>query len=358
MKVCWLTTVAAPYTIRLFNEISKQVDLYVVLHDAKQEDRNSDWELIESDSFRLYFVDKNYKKTIKKLAKECDVLVDGIYLSIYGYIAVNEFRKQNKKIIMAADGGIARDRGILINGIMSYLMNRHDYFFSSSEITDKYYEFYKVDKNKLYHYRFTSLSNEEIKSNKALREKKDEFRKELDISDRFMLLSVGRPIKVKGFDILLKAYMESGLKDKMDLYIVGGKPQEEIQKIVDDNKLDNVHFVGVLSSEELNKYYAAADASIICSRGDVWGLVINEALSFGLPVISSDMCVAGVHFALYGNNPMICELEDIGQYCRCFNDLYNNKKIRKEMSVQAFKIIKDYSLENSAEDIIGILNLL
>ena len=358
MKVCWLTTVAAPYTIRLFNEIAKKVDLYVVLHDAKQDYRNSDWELIESDTFRLFYVDKNYNKTISKLAKECDILVDGIYLSYYGFKAVSEFGKNNKKIVMAADGGIARNRGFIIDGIMSYLMNRHDHFLSSSEITDRYYRYYKVPADKLYHYRFTSLSNDEIKQNKKLRKKKDDFKEELDIKDEFVLLSVGRPVKVKGFDILLNAYMNTQLCDKIGLYIVGGKAQDEIQKIVDDNGLRNVHFIDVLSSEELNKYYALADASIICSRGDVWGLVVNEALSFGLPVISSDMCVAGLHFAQLGNNPEICELEAIEQYSASIKSLFYDHEKREEMSKQAFEVIKGYTLENSAQDIIDILNLL
>lgn len=358
MKVCWLTAGAAPYTIKLFNEIAKQVELCVVLNDVKEENRNSDWNLIDSDSFELYVIDGNYNKKIQEYAKECDLLVDGNYLSYYGYYAVTQFKKRNKRTILTADGGIGRDRGFLINKTMSYLMNRHDYFLSSSTITDRYFKFYGVDLNKVFHYRFTSLSKEDIRTNKELRKNKQEYRNKLGMSDKFVLLSVGRPIKVKGFDILLNAYKESGLADKIDLYIVGGYPQENISKIVEDNHLNNVHFVGVISSRELNEYYAAADALIMCSRGDVWGLVINEALSFGLPVISSDMCMAALHFASDNENPIICSLNETSEYAKAMNKLYFDHEYKQQLESCAFKQIEGYSYENSADDIIKTLSLL
>lgn len=357
MKVCWLTTSPAPYTINLFNEIGKKIDLTVVMYDAVEKDRNSEWKIDESQYFKLYKIDSNYNKTIKDLAKTNDVLIDGFYLSRYGYKAVSEFETNNKKVVLAADGGVARNRGFIINGIMSYLMNRHDYFLSSSEITDRYFNYYKVDSKKIHHYKFTSLFDSDIENNKELTKLKDEIRKKLGFN-KFTLLSVGRPIKIKGFDIMLKAYIKSGLKDVMDLYIVGGKPQEDIQKIVDDNKLENVHFIDVMSSEKLREYYAAADASIICSRGDVWGLVINEAFSYGHPMISSNMTMAGLHFAQFGNNPIVCELNDIDAYAKAMNDLYKNEELRNSMTKQAFDVIKDYTIENSCADIINFLSLL
>ena len=358
MKVCWLTSVAAPYTIRLFELIAKNADLCVLMHDAKEEYRNDDWKLIGSESFKVYKVDKNYMSLIESLAEEYDIFVDGMYLSFYGYYGNRVFKKKGKVSVMTADGGVARNRGFLINGIMSFLMTRHEHFLSSSKITDRYYRYYKVDEKKIMYYRFTSLFEKDIIENRKLREKKDEIRRELGIDGRFILLSVGRPIRVKGFDILLNAYMKTGLTDKIDLYIIGGQPQDDIRKIVDDNHLDNVHFFDVMSSEKLKLYYASADASIICSRGDVWGLVVNEALSFGHPMISSDMCMAGVHFAQFGTNPIICELNAVDEYVESIQKLYSDSELREEMSRQAFSLIKGYTLENSAEDIIQALSLL
>lgn len=358
MKICWLTTVAAPYTIRLFELIAKKADLCVLMHDAQEEYRNDDWKLIGSENFKVYKVGKDYRSLVRCLADEYDIFVDGMYLSFYGYYGNKVFKQKGKISVMTADGGVARNRGFLINGIMSFLMTRHEFFLSSSKITDRYYKYYKVNEEKILYYRFTSLFEKDIIENKKLREKKEEIRESLGIKDRFILLSVGRPIRVKGFDILLNAYMKTDLTDKIDLYIIGGQPQDDIRKIVDDNGLKNVRFFDVMSSEKLRAYYAAADISIICSRGDVWGLVVNEAMSFGHPMISSDMCMAGLHFAQFGNNPIICRLNAVDEYAQSIRMLYSDKGLREKMAEQAFSVIEGYTLENSAEDIIQALSLL
>ncbi|MBR4609047.1 MAG: glycosyltransferase family 4 protein, partial [Erysipelotrichaceae bacterium] len=72
--------------------------------------------------------------------------------------------------------------------------------------------------------------------------------------------------------------------NKCKIYIIGGKPQEKIKKIVEKNEMDNVFFPGLLRSNELRKYYACADLFVLCTREDIWGLVIQEAMSYGLPV--------------------------------------------------------------------------
>lgn len=358
MKVCWLTYSPAPYTIRLFNEISKKVELFVVLFNEVEKNRNEEWKIKEDYNFNLYVVDKNYNKKIQDLSKECDVLIDGFYLSKYGYKAVTEFKKQNKKTLLIADGGIAKNRGFVINGIMNYMMNRHDYFLSSSIITDKYFKYYKVNESKIHHYKFTSLSKQELLNNKELAKKKNELRKELGIDDKFTLISVGRPIKSKGFDILLKSYIDSNLKDQISIYVIGGEPQEDIKNIVKKNNLNNVHFVGLLKTDELSKYYASADALILPTRTDTWGLVIPEAMSFGLPVITSDNCVAGLHFALLGNNPIICKLKNTDTFTKAIIEIYSNSNLRQSMSKCALEVVSEYAIEESCKDITNILSLL
>ncbi len=358
MKVCWLTTVAAPYTIRLFEEIGRKIDLCVVMEDRKEENRNDEWKIEGSSCFKMYVIDGEYHKKIKELAEEYDILVDGYYLSRYGYLAVSEFKKQGKKTVMAADGGIPKDRGLIINRIMSYLMKRHDHFLSSSEVTDRYFLYYGVKQEQIAHYRFTSLTEENIMNNSALSRERDELRKELGLDGSFVILSVGQPIDRKGFDILLHSYIESGLKDQCKIYIIGGKPQDKIAKIVSDYSMNNVVFPGLLRSDELRKYYACADLFVLCTREDIWGLVIQEAMSYGLPVISSDNCVAAEHFAKLDGSVVICRNEDERAYGEQIRKVFDDPEYRKDLSEKALAQVASYTIENSAKDIINDLSLL
>ncbi|MDY4641589.1 MAG: glycosyltransferase family 4 protein [Erysipelotrichaceae bacterium] len=356
MKVCSVSNYFSPYKIKLFHEIGKSVELTAVILPGDDGNRNSEWSLPENVSFKTYVIDKDYSKLIRKLAKENDVLIDSMYSTKYGMLAVSAFKKEGKKVLMDADGGIPRDRGFIVNKAMSFFMNRHDYMISTGYSTDLYYKYYDVPESKLRHYRFSSLSEADMRNHREMAQHKEEYRRELNIGDNFVVINVGRPIKVKGFNILLDAYMKTGMTDKIDLYIVGGEPQDDIKKIVDDNKLVNVHFIGLLSTEELNKYYAASDMMVFTSRGDVWGLVVNEAMSFGLPVVTSDKNGAGIHFNSIDESVIMCELEDREAYAKAIVRLYNDRNFYNLQSKKTIETIQGYTIENGARDIINILN--
>ncbi len=98
----------------------------------------------------------------------------------------------------------------------------------------------------------------------------------------------------KGLDILIKAM--GRLKDlnlHLDvagLYNRNSSYFRDIQKIINENQLaDHVSFHGCLSPNELSTLYKKADLFIFPSRHETFGMVLVEAISFGLPVIASDI---------------------------------------------------------------------
>ena len=72
------------------------------------------------------------------------------------------------------------------------------------------------------------------------------------------------------------------------LYIFGdGKERHKYEKIIAENELNNVHLQGFLPRNELLKVFSISDMFLFPSSEDIYGHVINEALSQGLPVISN-----------------------------------------------------------------------
>lgn len=61
-----------------------------------------------------------------------------------------------------------------------------------------------------------------------------------------------------------------------------------------ENNLTQIHFEGFKTKEELAMYFKAADIFVHPTREDIWGLVINESMAYGLPVITTNKCVAGM----------------------------------------------------------------
>ena len=355
-KVCFLTAIASKYKMELWGLISEEVDLTIVLKDVASTHRHESFYDYHAGSANIVYLKEDYKGVLEECAKTHDILVDSVYTTKEGRYAVGIFKKYHKKTVLIADGGLPIKRNFLMEKIISYFMNRHDYFFSSGSITDQYFTYYGVPQEKIYHYQQSSLKKSDMVHNKQLHEAKLELRKKYQIpEDEFIFLSIGRPVPRKGFDILVKAFHQSGCEDKSKLYIISESVEENVQALIDKYHIPNIKFISLLSDEELKEHYALADVFILPTRYDIWGLVINEAMSFGLPVITSDKCVAGMHFKALNDSVIVVENENVEAYAEAMKNLFENASLRKEKESLSFEIIQTNTVENGAKDLINHL---
>jgi len=106
------------------------------------------------------------------------------------------------------------------------------------------------------------------------------------------IVSIGRQIPKKNFLFLLNAYQSyiSNAVNPKELILVGdGTEHELLVDFVKENGLNTVRFLPFKSQDELKFLYQKADYFILPSRhGETWGLVVNEAMVSGLPVIVSN----------------------------------------------------------------------
>lgn len=348
-KVCWISNAPAPYKVAFMKELGKKVELYCLFETRKEADREKTWYDYNSQNFKaVYLEEKNQKEVIRKMAKECDVLIDSDYTKKICMYAVKEFHKNKKVIYMHADGGLVIPRNFLIEKAISFVMKRHDYFLSSGNETDKYYKYYGVDQDNIKHYRFACMDKEELNMNSNMIMNKERYRNECNYKEEIVLFSVGQQIPRKGYDILVKSMIH--ISRNIGLYIAGGEPEQNVQEIINKNHLENIHFVGFKSKEELAKYYAGADIFVLPTRYDIWGLVINEAMSFGLPIISTNKCVAALEFNNLYENMKIIDIEDSKSLTNVICELIGNKEERLLLGEKSLKGIQNYCFENMADD--------
>lgn len=103
------------------------------------------------------------------------------------------------------------------------------------------------------------------------------------------ILCVARFSEEKNLARLIKAFQKAKLSEDWFLKLVGGGPlKEELQKLVSEN--DRIILSEWLSYNELPDLYASASFFILPSLFEPWGLVVNEAMSAGLPVALSEQC--------------------------------------------------------------------
>jgi glycosyltransferase involved in cell wall biosynthesis len=137
------------------------------------------------------------------------------------------------------------------------------------------------------------------------------------------LVFVGQLINRKGVDLLMQAM--APLWDKfprVQLSVVGTGPEQAsiAAKAKHHNASDRVKFEGVLPSSQMQERLARACALILPSRWDGWGLVVNEALAAGIPVIVSDRCGAA-DLIVHGVNGYVFPSENVERLRACLCEL-------------------------------------
>jgi len=132
--------------------------------------------------------------------------------------------------------------------------------------------------------------------------------------------------------------------------IGGGEKEEEYRKKIEQYGIKNIHFEKFKKKEELIEYYKASDIFIFPTREDIWGLVINEAMATGLPVISTDNCVAAKELIQDSKNGRVIKTESIEELIDAIEEY--NKMSASELEKQgkiSIDVIKNNIIENIAE---------
>lgn len=120
-----------------------------------------------------------------------------------------------------------------------------------------------------------------------------------------VILSAGRLVPVKGFDLLIRAFkmlVDGGMGENLNLIIVGdGRERQRLQSLIAELQLEtHVRLAGVVPHADLNVWYNAADVFCLCSRREGWPNVILESIACGTPVVAT--AVGGIPEIIRSNS--------------------------------------------------------
>ena len=150
-----------------------------------------------------------------------------------------------------------------------------------------------------------------------------------------IVLSVGSLTHIKGFDMLLEAWVQvnRALPD-WRLVIVGeGEDRQKLTDfIAEHNLVDSVELVGRTS--DISPYYKDAEIFCLSSRFEGFGMVLIEALAFGLPIVSFD-CDTGPAEVLEGTGSILVPKNDIKKLSMSLIESMKDKQGRKLIESKA-----------------------
>lgn len=358
-KLLMLSNIPSPYMVDYLNELGKLCDVTAIFEKESSSIRDKSWKDYNFKNFKgIILKGINIKvsdddaaispSVISYLKKDTyDYIVVGNPCTPTGMIAIFYMKLKKIPYCIQSEGGFAKDgKGFKENLKKKIFKDAHMYL-STGDIGDDYFVKYGANKDRIFRFPFSSLYDKDILENIISEKDKVKFKEELNITYKKIVISVGNFIERKGFEGLIKSF--KGIDKQYGLYIIGGKPSEEYLNICKENNLDNVHFIDFVDRETIAKYYMASDVFALNTLYDTWGLVINEAMSYGLPVITTNECYAGLTLIKDNENGYIVKPNDIKELNNKIDLLLKNYDLRKSMGEKNLAIAKEYTLENMAK---------
>ncbi|MBS1875387.1 MAG: glycosyltransferase family 4 protein [Acidobacteria bacterium] len=276
-----------------------------------------------------------------------------------GFIAAHRY---GIPLLLRGETNVLSERGGLKGGARHFLLERlfghvsaflavggrnADFYAAYGTLSEKVFLApYAVD-NDFFFTRSGSLANDRI----SLREREG-------ISpDLPVILYCGKFSDVKRPLDLLEAFQYLGDDPMASLVFVGdGRLRGEMQRYVVEHGLRRVHFLGFRNQTELPACYALADVFVLPSGFEPWGLVVNEAMCFALPVIASDKVGAVPDLVHDGVNGFVFPAGNVELLTDCLRRVLLVEGIRRRMGTQSRAIIEHWGINETVRGILQALD--
>jgi len=290
-------------------------------------------------------------KVFSKLDEvNADVIIAGSIVFYSGALGLRWAKRNKKKFIMFDDAKPSWvKRNLLVQGIKNIITRQIDALWLPSAEYNKEYEKLYSNKKIHYLYGFNCVDNEWFKFGVDKR------------FDNRKIICVGRLVPKKNIQNLLSAWKFVNQKnDTNSLVILGDGPlMPDLKDFVKSNNIGNVEFLGAVENDKIPQYLYMADAFISPSLYESWGLVVNEAMAAGLPVLLSDKINAAFTLLEEGiNGYMFDPYNQEQMQQKLINYINLSESQKKEMSENSLRMISSMSYENMGRALLEVLDKL
>jgi len=292
------------------------------------------------------------KKEIFKLLDEInpDVVLAGAIAFPSGASAVDWTKRNNKAVVIFDDSKLEDvPRSFIVNKVKKLIYSNVDAIFCPSPDWNDTFNYWGF-KNESIFYGVDVVDNQFW----GILDEKDSLNPNLPAN---YILCVGRQIECKNFTAVIEVFNEIKQEENnIDLVFVGdGEMNSQLREIANDS--DKIHFLPFQTPNKLRYIYHHASALILSSLSETWGLVVNEAMATGLPIIISDECGCSKILVQEGENGYHFNPTDK-------NELFDKMKLflnltdleRFEMSNKSIINISQWGLERFASGAIGAID--
>jgi 1,2-diacylglycerol 3-alpha-glucosyltransferase len=369
-KLAIITEIIAPYRIPVFNALAKrkELDLHVIFL-SENDPSLRQWRVYKEEIEFQYDVLPSWRRGVGKYhfllnrgvfkalnRIKPDVVLCGGYNYLASWQAVWWARSHHVPVLLWSESTASDKRSE--NSFVEFLKSRFlhlcklfvvpgraslDYLKGFGILSDRIFTVPNAVDTDL----FSRMAEE-------TRNREQQTRSELSLPPRYFLF-VGRLVRAKGVFDLLQAYeqMDPEVRREVGLVLVGDGG-DRFELIEQGRRIHpgTIQFVGFVDRDGLPAFYALADALVLPTRSDPWGLVVNEAMSCSLPVIVTNVAGCAPDLVLDGWNGLTVDPQDISKLSSAMSMLATDSTLRAKMGARSRQRIESYSPGAWAEGIV------
>ncbi|MEQ1796171.1 MAG: glycosyltransferase family 4 protein [Nitrospira sp.] len=333
LTICCLEPVLAPYSIPRFRALQAlRPDYSVRVMALGATERMREWKVRKQDLGFEYLeavpgetVENIEPQTlaarVSQWLDESDpqvVVITGYYYSAMRAAAQWARRHGRVSVYLGDSQWVDRRRIALKEWLKGWWVRRHyDSAFVAGERAATYLTGMGFPRERIWT-GYDVVDNNTIAAGAAdARTDASALRTSLGLPEQFFLF-VGRFSSEKNLPRLLEAYAgyrQATGRQAWGLVMVGRGPQDD-QLQRQAQEIEGVVFAGFQQSDQLPAYYGLASCLVLPSVSETWGLVVNEAMAAGLPVLVSHRCGCVPELVRPGWNGYLCDPLDIGGMVR------------------------------------------
>ncbi|MFZ3276519.1 MAG: glycosyltransferase family 4 protein [Candidatus Sulfotelmatobacter sp.] len=300
------TEIISPYRIPVFNALAehRDVDLHVIFL-AETDPSMRRWKIYKDEILFSYEVLPHWRRRVagynlllnRGVASaleraQPDVIVCGGYGYLANWQVMGWARRHNRPVFLWSESNQQdQRRGMpLVEMLKRRFIGQCSGFVVPGKSAAAYVASFGVPCERIF-FGPNAVDNAFFAQQASVaRSRAAELRRQFGLPERYFLC-VGRLVSSKGVFDLLDAYsrLAPELRAAAGLLFVGdGVEQPELEARAKAIHPGSVRFAGFAHREQLAVYYALAEALVFPTRTDPWGLVVNEAMACGIPIIATD----------------------------------------------------------------------
>ncbi len=174
----------------------------------------------------------------------------------------------------------------------------------------------------------------------------------IPIMDKVILYSAKYISKKRPLD-LLRAFKELNAANCWLVMVGEGELRSQMEQYVIEHQMQRVMLTGFVNQSVITEYYAASDVFVMCSSlGENWGLSVNEAMNFNLPIIVSDLTGCSDDLVVEGSNGYVFKTGDVSELATKLKQVLINGSLSWRKSSK--EVVAEYSYSTILSNVLSI----